>query len=292
MSNQRRGGLGRGLSAILPGGDLNARPQGISTLPIDAIMANPDQPRQIFRDSEMEGLVASIRDHGILQPLVVARHGGGYQLIAGERRLRAARSAGLTEVPVVVRETPDRQDSLALSLIENIQRHDLNALEEAEAYRRLLDEFSLSHEAIARQVGKGRTHITNALRLLGLAAAVQGALLSDAITAGHARAIAGLPDHLQEEALRRLLRDEMSVRATEAMTRDMAEAETAAPRRRVDRQQDPDTRELESRFRDALQARVSLSRSRKGGKLVIQFASDEELDVVFRLIVLGERPGS
>ena len=292
MSNQRRGGLGRGLGAILPGGDLNVSPQGTSTLPINAIVANPDQPRQTFRDAEMASLVSSVREHGILQPLVVAPQGSGYQLIAGERRLRAARTAGLTEVPVVVRETPDRQESLALALIENIQRHDLNALEEADAYRRLLEEFNLSHEAVARQVGKSRTHITNALRLLGLAAAVQGALLSDAITAGHARAIAGLPDNLQEEALRRVLHEEMSVRETEALTREMAEAGAATPRRRATRQQDPDTRALESRFRDALQARVSLSRSGNGGRLVIQFGSDAELDAMFRLIVLGERPGS
>ncbi|MGI8608983.1 MAG: ParB/RepB/Spo0J family partition protein [Candidatus Dormibacteria bacterium] len=292
MSNQRRGGLGRGLGAILPGGDLNASPQQTSMLPVTAIEANPDQPRQTFRDAEMESLVSSVREHGILQPLLVARSGTGYQLIAGERRLRAARAAGLTDVPVVVRQMPGRQESLALSLIENIQRHDLNALEEADAYGRLLDEFGLSHEAIARQVGKGRTHITNSLRLLGLATAVQGALLSDAITAGHARAIAGLPDHLQEEALRRVLRGEMSVREAEALVQQMAGKREVAPRGSATRQQDPNTRELESRFREALQARVSLSRSRRGGKLVIQFGSDEELDALFRHVVLGERPGS
>ena len=289
MSNQRRGGLGRGLGAILPGADLNAGPQGTSTLPVAAIEVNPDQPRQTFRDTEMESLVASVREHGILQPLIVARHGAGYRLIAGERRLRAARAAGLAEVPVVVREAPDRQESLALSLIENIQRHDLNPLEEAEAYRRLLDEFALSHEAIAREVGKSRTHITNSLRLLAVAPAVQGALMSEAITAGHARALAALSGELQEDALRRVLREELSVRATEALVRDMGQGSQAS-RRRGKSEQDPDTKELESRFRDALQARVSLSRSRRGGKLVIQFGSDEELDGLFRRVVLGERP--
>ena len=290
MSNQRRGGLGRGLGSLILGGDLNARPHGASTAAIESIEANPDQPRQTFGDAEMEGLVASIREHGILQPLVVARRGAGYQLIAGERRLRAARAAGLTDVPAVVRETPEREESLALSLIENIQRHDLNSLEEADAYRRLLDEFSLSHEAIARQVGKSRTHITNTLRLLGLAAAVQGALLSNAITPGHARAVASLPEHLQEEALRRILRSEMSVREAEVLARGMAEAGAATPRRRARREQDADTRALEARFREALQARVSLNRTGKGGKLVVQFGSDEELDALFRLVVLGERP--
>jgi ParB family chromosome partitioning protein len=291
MSNQRRGGLGRGLGAIIPGGQLTASAAGVATLAVDLIEANPEQPRQTFGDAEMEGLIASIREHGVLQPLVVTRHGTGYRLIAGERRLRAARSAGLNEVPVVVREEPDRQESLALSLIENIQRYDLNALEEAEAYRRLLEEFSLSHEAIARQIGKSRTHVTNALRLLTLALAVQGALLSGAVSAGHARALAGLPEHLQEEALRRVLRAEMSVRETEALAQELAGRQAGAPRQRRKREPDPDTRELESQFRTALQSRVSLIRGRKGGKLVIQFASDDELDALYRNLVLGERPG-
>ncbi|MFN2464932.1 MAG: ParB/RepB/Spo0J family partition protein [Candidatus Dormibacteria bacterium] len=291
MGNQRHGGLGRGLGAIIPGGQLTARAAGVATLPVDAIEANPDQPRQTFNDAEMDGLVNSVREHGVLQPLVVTRHGGGYRLIAGERRLRAARTAGLTEVPVVVRDEAHPVESLALALIENIQRHDLNALEEAEAFRRLLEEFELSHEAIGRQVGKSRTYVTNALRLLGLVTAVQGALLRGAISAGHARAIAGVPEALQEDALRRVLKAELNVRDTEALAREMATSGTATKRRqRAARGQDPDTRDLESKFRDALQSRVSLSRGRKGGKLVIQFASDEELDGLYRLLVLGERP--
>lgn len=290
MSNQRRGGLGRGLGAIIPGGRLTASAPGVATLPVDMIDTNPDQPRQTFADAEMEGLISSVREHGVLQPLVVTRHGTGYRLIAGERRLRAARAAGLTEVPVVLREQPERHESLALSLIENIQRHDLNALEEADAYRRLLEDFSLSHEAIARQVGKSRTHVTNAMRLLSLAPAVQGALLSGAVTAGHARAIAGLPENLQEEALRRVLKGQISVRETEALARELAGRRAGMPRTRGKREQDPDTQELESQFRTALQTRVSLSRGRKGGKLVIQFSSDDELDALYRHLVLGERP--
>ncbi|MDQ6747807.1 MAG: ParB/RepB/Spo0J family partition protein [Candidatus Dormibacteraeota bacterium] len=288
MANQRHGGLGRGLGAIIPGGQLTARAPGVATLPVDSIEANPDQPRQAFNDAEMEGLVASVREHGVLQPLVVTRQGAGYRLIAGERRLRAARAAGLAEVPVVLRDAPAPRESLALALIENIQRHDLNALEEADAYRRLLEEFSLSHEEIGRQVGKSRTHVTNALRLLGLATAVQGALLSGAISAGHARAIAGIPAEHQEEALRRVLRGELNVRETEAMAREVA-AGGGRPRQRAPRQQDPATRDLESQFRDALQTRVSLSRGRRGGRLVVQFTSDEELDAIYRLVVMGER---
>jgi ParB family chromosome partitioning protein len=290
MANQRHGGLGRGLGAIIPGGQLTARAPGTATLPVDAIAASPDQPRRVFADAEMEGLIASIREHGVLQPLVVTRHGGGYRLIAGERRLRAARAAGLSEVPVVLRDEPGPQESLELSLIENIQRHDLNALEEAEAFRRLLDEFGLNHEAIGRQVGKSRSHITNSLRLLGLVPAVQGALLSGAITAGHARAIAGVVENLQEEALRRVLRTGLSVRETEGLARELAEGGGTRRRPGARRELDPDSRALETQFREALQARVSLTRGRRGGRLVIQFASDEELNALYRFVVHGDRP--
>jgi ParB family chromosome partitioning protein len=292
MSNQRRGGLGRGLGAIIPGGQMTASSSGASTLPVDSIEANPDQPRQAFGDAEMEGLTASVRQHGILQPLVVARHGATYRLVAGERRLRAARAAGLTEVPVVVRETSAGQESLALALIENIQRHDLNALEEAEAYRRLAEEFELSHESIARQVGRTRTHVSNTLRLLGLVPALQGALMSGAISAGHARALAGLPGEAQEEGLRLILREELNVRGTEALARQLADG--AGKRRRGGgqaREKDAETRALESQFRDALQVRVNLERGRKGGRLVISFSSDDELDALYRFVVHGDRPG-
>ncbi|GAC1330964.1 MAG: ParB/RepB/Spo0J family partition protein [Candidatus Dormibacteria bacterium] len=292
MSNQRRGGLGRGLGAIIPGGQMTASASGVATLPLESIEANPDQPRQTFSDPEMEGLTSSVREHGILQPLVVARHGAGYRLVAGERRLRAARAAGLTEVPVVVREAPEGRESLALALIENIQRHDLNALEEAEAYRRLLEEFELTHEAIAREVGRTRTHVSNTMRLLGLVPAVQGALMSGAISAGHARALASLPGAAQEEGLRRILRGELNVRQTETLAKQLADGGTTSRAGRPSRrEQDPDTRALETQFRDALQARVTLERGRKGGKLVVQFASDEELENLYRFVVHGERPG-
>ena len=291
MSNQRRGGLGRGLGAIIPGGQLTASSTGVATLPLDSIEVNPDQPRQTFSDAEMEGLTSSVREHGILQPLVVSRHGAGYRLVAGERRLRAARSAGLTEVPVVVRDAAPGQESLALALIENIQRHDLSSLEEAEAYQRLLQEFELSHEAIARQVGRTRTHISNTLRLLGLVPAVQGALHSGAISTGHARALAALPESAQEEALRRILRGELNVRQTETLAKELAERGSSPRRGRSGpREKDPETRALETQFRDALQVRVSLDRGRKGGKLVIQFSSDEELDALYRFVVHNQRP--
>ncbi|MDP9325937.1 MAG: ParB/RepB/Spo0J family partition protein [Candidatus Dormibacteraeota bacterium] len=259
-------------------------------MPTDMIEPNPHQPRTRFDDNEIGALADSIRQHGMLQPLVVHRHGGAYRLIAGERRLRAARLAGLAEVPVTLHDTPAAEGSLALSLIENVQRDDLSPLEEAEAYRLLLEDFQLTHEAVARQVGKTRAHISNSLRLLTVAPAVQGALLSQAITAGHARALAGLNPEVQEEGLRRVLKGELNVRQTEAMAREMG---NASPSPRAGRPRgpvvDPQTRELETHFRAALQAPVSLTRRRRGGRLVIEFYSDEELNALYRRLVLGER---
>jgi ParB family chromosome partitioning protein len=254
------------------------------------IEANPQQARTRFDDNQIGALADSIRQHGVLQPLVVHRYGAGYRLIAGERRLRAARLAGLTDVPVTLHDSPEAEGSLALSLIENVQRDDLSPLEEAEAYRRLLEEFSLTQESVARQVGKTRAHITNSLRLLTLAPAVQGALLSEAITAGHGRALAGLEPEVQEVSLRRVLRDDLNVRETEALARELGAggqpSRGGRPRGAVS---DPQTRELETQFRSALQAPVSLTRKRKGGRLVIEFHSDEELDALYRRLVLGER---
>jgi len=282
-----RRGLGRGLAALIPGTEAvsgGASPSRM--IPIDAIEPNPEQPRSRFGDEDLGALADSIRQHGILQPLLVTRSGTGYQLIAGERRLRAARTAGLTEVPVTMRETPEASGSLALSLIENVQRDNLNPLEEAEAYRRLLDEFALTHEAVARQVGKTRAHITNCLRLLTLAPALQTALLSRAITAGHARALASLPPATQEDGLRRIVRDDLTVRQTEAIARGFAETPAAAaPVRRRGPVLDPQSQQLETRFREALQAPVTLTRRRRGGKLTIEFFSDDELDGLFRRIV-------
>jgi ParB family chromosome partitioning protein len=217
--------------------------------------------------------------------LLVVPEESGYRLIAGERRLRAARLAGLSEVPVTLHDEPGPRQSLALSLIENVQRHDLNALEEAEAYRRLTEEFEMTREEVARQVGRTRAHVSNTLRLLGLASPLQAALLTEAISAGHARALAGLPSEAQEEGLRRVLREELNVRQTELLAQNLNRGAGGVRRQRAKREQDPQTRELEGRFRDALQARVTLRRRRIGGRLVVEFYSDEELDSLYRRIV-------
>lgn len=282
----RKRGLGRGLGALMQGSHpIEGRSSAAGRVSIDAIHANPEQPRREFDPVELAGLADSIRQHGVLQPLLVVPRENGYRLIAGERRLRAARMAGLTEVPVTLHEEPGAQASLALSLIENIQRHDLNPLEEAQAYRRLVEDFQMSQEETARQVGRTRAHVSNTLRLLALAPAVQGALLSLAITAGHARALAGLSSGAQEDVLRRILRDELNVRQTEQLVQVTAKSGDQPRRLRRRPEQDPDTRALEARFRDALHTKVSLQRKRKGGRLVIEFYSNEELDGLYRRIV-------
>jgi ParB family chromosome partitioning protein len=288
----KKGGLGRGLGALIPGAGTGGGPSlPAALIQIDDIDPNPDQPRTQFDDAELRQLADSIRLHGILQPLVVVREGDGYRLIAGERRLRAARLAGLEQVPVVFRESPQGEESLSLSLVENIQRHDLNALEEAEAYRRLLEAMGGTQEAVARQVGKTRAHVANTMRLLSLTEAVQGALLSGAISAGHARALASLEPRDQEDALRRVLREEMNVRQAEDLARERAAAagQARVRRPRAGATDDPELRALEDRLRAALGTQVRLTRKGKGGRLVIEFYSDEELQAIFERIA-GDRP--
>lgn len=288
----QRGGLGRGLGALIPGAGSVQGATSATKVHVEDIRPNPDQPRMTFSEAELQSLAASIREHGVLQPLVVVKDpsGAGYRLVAGERRLRAARLAGLDEVPVVLRDAPEGESSLALSLIENIQRDDLNPLEEAEAYRRLLEEFGLSQEMVARQVGKTRAHVSNTVRLLALAPALRGALMSGAITAGHGRAVAALDHNLQEDALRRILRDEMNVRETEALTRELEGASPTAPRVAAQRAARPEIAALEGEFREALRTKVRITGGGKRGRVVIDFYSADELDAIYRHIVRGERP--
>jgi ParB family chromosome partitioning protein len=287
-----RGGLGRGLGALLPttGG-------GLVEADIDAIVRNPRQPRQRIDSGQLEELSASIRAHGILQPLVVRELPGSggrrYELIAGERRWHAARLAGLNRVPVVVKDvTP--QATLELALVENIQRADLSPLEEAVAYRQLIDEFGLTHETLAARVGKNRVTVTNTLRLLGLPEAVRHALADSLISEGHARALIGLPsDEARSHALRQVQNLRLTVRQTEELVRRWGEPVAARRRGGSDSVERPDVRSLETRaleeqFRAALGTKVTLTRSRRGGKLIVEFYSDEELQALADRIVGGE----
>lgn len=272
----RKRGLGKGLDALIPAGETPAG--GVLQVPIEAVRRNPRQPRSHFDPEALEELAASIREHGVLQPLVVSREaeGDGYVLIAGERRLEAARLAGLQTVPAVVRQVED-QERLELALVENLQRADLNPLEAAEGYRMLAEDFGLSHEAIARRVGKSRAAVTNALRLLKLAPEAQQALREGRISEGHARALLGLSAaSAQAAALRVVLERGLSVRETERLVRRWKEAGQDRAKRRPD----PEVEALEEELRAALGTRVSLRRGRRGGRLVIYYYSDEELNAI------------
>ena len=268
MSKPR--GLGRGLAALIPSGGS----AGVDEVEITAIVPNPQQPRSQIREETLLDLVESIRAHGVLQPLLVSAGDsqGSYVLIAGERRLRAARMAGLQRVPVVVREAASNE-MLEIALVENIQRQDLNALEEAHAYRRLADEFAMTQEAIAQRVGRSRTAVSNSMQSLG----------AGAITEGHARALLGIEDgEARWRAWRQVIEQSLSVRQTEELVRrSSAPAGLTVGGRPRSRSVDPDTAQLAERVRTAIGTKVDLRRNTKGrGRLVLHFYSDEELESI------------
>ena len=286
MSSKRRG-LGRGLSALIPGADALS---GLIEAKVADIAPNPRQPRHDLDADLLQELASSIREHGLLQPLIVTETSAGelqsgprYQIIAGERRWRAAKLAGLESVPVLVKEaTP--QETLELALVENIQRADLNALEEANAYQQLVDEFGLTQEQVAQRVGRSRVSVTNSLRLLHLQAEIRDALQAGRITEGHARALLGLDDErLQLRVLHAIKKQALSVRQTEELVRRLAAG--APAQRPAAHGQTPETRALENRFRQSLGTQVHLFRSRRGGRVVIHFYSEEELQAIFERIV-------
>ena len=272
-----RSGLGKGLDALIPTGQKSTGGEGgIAQIPVDLIQRNPRQPREKFDIEELENLAASIREHGVIQPLIVSPGKNGiYVLIAGERRLQAARKAGLKTVPVVIRHATDQQ-LLELALIENVQRADLNAIEEAEAYQHLAKEFKLSHEAIATRVGKSRVAVTNTMRLLDASAAVKQALVDGRITEGHARALLALNTaKAQETLLNQIVNLDLSVRQTEALARKYAGQKPAYKRRSS---LSADVTDVERRLRSSLGTKVSLKHGKKGGTVTIYYYSDEELD--------------
>jgi ParB family chromosome partitioning protein len=274
-------GLGRGLDALIP----RAAPASdVPEIALDRISRNPHQPRNRFDEAETAELAASIELHGVLQPIVVrATADGGYELIAGERRLRAARIAGLTHIPAVVRESADGEQ-LELALVENLQRQDLNAIEEAAAYRELIDRFALSHEDVARKVGKSRVAISNALRLLDLTAETRDAIADGRISEGHGRALAALTvPELQRAALLIVIERHLSVRQTEELVRRKRDSATTPRSGPLS----GDLADLEAQLRGLLATRVGIVRTRRGGRLVIDFYSDEELDRLHAIIARG-----
>lgn len=280
----KKRGLGRGLGALIPGDDSSSdTPQGVRVVPIDAIQPNPHQPRSVMDETKLAELAASIREHGLIQPLIVTEEKGQYTLIAGERRWRASRLAGLREVPVVVKEaTP--QAMLELAIIENVQRADLNALEEALAYRQLMDEFGLTQEEVAERVGKGRSTIANIVRLLELPEAIQQAVLDDVISGRHGRELLRLPTpESQKAALNQVKKLGLSVRQTERLV-DSLLAESK-PKPKPKRKLPAELVALQTDFERRLGARVAIDKGKKGGKVVIYYYSDEELQAIYDTIV-------
>lgn len=276
MSQKR--GLGRGLAALIPVEE--AKKTGLQQVRHEQIIPNPHQPRAPFRDQDLLELAASIQEHGIIQPLVVTRRpDGGFQLIAGERRWRAARLAGLPEVPVIIKDVAPQQ-MLELALVENVQRADLSPLEEAVAYQHLVEDFGLSQTEVARRVGKSRVAVTNTLRLLQASPKIQAALGEHRITEGHARALLGLESQLQQDAaLRIVVQQEFNVRQTEALVQKIRDGAQVPTRPKI--VSPPEVRALEERFQEALGTRVTLRAGRKGGRVIIYYYSDEEFQALY-----------
>jgi len=276
-------GLGRGLDALIPVSEANA---GVTQAPVSAIARNPRQPRARLDPAELEELANSIREHGVIQPLIVteAAQAGRYTLIAGERRLEAARLAGLPAVPVIIREATDQQ-LLELALVENIQRSDLDPWETALAYKHLTEDFRLSHEEIAARVGKKRVTVTNTLRLLKLPPKILEAVAGGQIAEGHARALLALPNvQSQSNAFDTVVHKGLSVRQTEELVRRLQGQRDARPSKPG---RHAETDALAAKLREALGTKVTLRRGRKGGTITIYFYSDEDLNTVTEAI-LGE----
>lgn len=282
---KQRGGLGRGLGALIPLGG-----PSITEVDIDDISPNPRQPRQVLDTAALAQLADSVREHGILQPLLVARAGieegdtagRTYQLIAGERRWQAAKLAGLSRVPVMIKDATPQQ-MLELALVENIQRADLNPLEEAEAYRHLVDDFGLSQEAVAIRVGKSPSTVSNSLRLLDLAEEVKAALATGELSETHARTLLGLSSaEAQVAGMAEVLKKGLSVRQTEEYVRRANRARESTPRQGT---KTIEAEAIEEDLRQALGTKVELFRGKKGGRLVIHFYSDDQLQGLYDQIV-------
>jgi ParB family chromosome partitioning protein len=281
---KRKGGLGRGLDSLIPAGDPSS--SGFLEIPLDHINPNPSQPRTRFDEDALESLSASIKEVGVLQPVVVRASDGGYELVAGERRWRAARLAGLSSIPAVVRE-PDEEgwSRLTEALIENVQREDLGPLEEAAAYRQLMEDFGWTHEEVGQHVAKSRSTITNQIRLLQLPAGIQGLLERGELTAGHAKALVGMEDEAYANHIaQRAAKEGWSVRMVEDAVRARA-GDPAQPRTKPTRAPAPHAEELaalEGRLSERLAAPVDISMRGKNGKLTVKFESLDELERIYR----------
>jgi len=294
----RPGGLGKGLGALIPSpaadrGNAATGP-GLQELPIAAIRPNPYQPRDRFDEEGLGALADSIREVGLLQPVLVRPAGDGYELVAGERRWRAAHRAGLQSIPAIVRQTEDRR-ALQAALVENLQRDDLNPLEEAAAYQQMIEDFSMTHDQVASTVGRSRAAVTNTMRLLQLPPSIQRALREGRLSMGHARALLGTPDRAFQEALaRRAVKEDLSVRAVEEAVRARnddgdADRSTRAPAR----MRPPGLLQLEELLGDHLETRVKVRLGGGGkGALTVEFAGLDDLERIYKRMTDGRSPSA
>jgi ParB family transcriptional regulator, chromosome partitioning protein len=293
----RRSGLGRGLGALIPTEVVNDRTSDLADIPVTAIDPNPGQPRTHFDEELLAALAASIRELGVLQPILVRPgEGGRYQLIAGERRWRAAKRVGLQTIPALIRTVAD-EHSLEQALVENLHRQDLNPLEEAAAYQQLVEGFGLTHDEVAARVGKSRAAVSNMLRLFQLPPAIQRMVMDGALSAGHARALLGTPDRAFQESLaRRAVSDQLSVRAVEDAVRERNELAGAVgpvtgsssspssprPRPSADADRGPAVYALEEMLSEFLETRVRIELGAKKSRLSVEFADLDDLERIYR----------
>jgi ParB family transcriptional regulator, chromosome partitioning protein len=280
---ERTQGLGRGLAALIP--QRASGQSGSVEILISRVQPNPFQPRKRFDPDSLAVLSQSIVEHGVIQPILVTEIIDGYQLVAGERRLRAAQAAGLDRIPAVVRQLADRQQ-LEFALVENLQRDDLDPIETADAYRQLIEEFGFTQDDLATRVGRARSTVTNTLRLLDLAPATQAAVAEGRLTEGHGRALGGLATEVQDRVLDSVIGQDLSVRQTEELVRRLREPKPE-PASAKGRGPDPDLERVEEDLRRALGTKVSLARSRRGGRIVIEYYSEEELGRLYDRLTGG-----
>ena len=294
----KKNSLGTGLSSLIPEKtkryavdetSTQGRGNEVLKIPVESVVPNPNQPRYFFDGENLDQLAASIREHGVVQPIIVTRLADGrFELIAGERRLRASKLIGATEIPAIVREA-DAQQKLELAIIENIQRHDLNAIEEAKAYKRLSEEFGLKQEEIAQKMGKGRAAVANTMRLLDLPVEIQRGVIEGKITEGHARAILGLDNPEKQRALYELiLKDKLTVRDAENKVREITvpshKRKLGAPT------SDPMLQDLENSLQQKLGTKIQIRKKGAVGKIMIDFFSEEEFEKI-RQLLLGQSIG-
>lgn len=279
--------MGKGLSALMGQPEEKEKKEGVFILKINEIEPNKEQPRRKFVEEKLNQLAESIQKHGILQPIVVQKEQRGYMIIAGERRWRAARKAGLKEVPVVIKNFSPKE-VLEISLIENIQREDLNPIEEATAYKRLMEEFTMSQEEMAERIGKSRPAIANSLRLLQLGLKIQELLIEEQLTSGHARTLLSLEEEEQQmEVARKIIEEDLSVRKTEILVKEIKEKKK--DKQKEKRIKNPVYLEIEKQFSNVLGSKVQISKGRKKGKIEIEYYDDEDLKRIMYLMASIEK---